>query len=43
MGATLIPRQVYLERLAISRNKTLPLSVFSSKFIQWQNILEHHD
>jgi len=43
MGATLISRDIYLDRLAKSQNKTLPLSVFSSRFIQWQNILEAYD
>ena len=43
MGATLISRELYLERLTYSRNKALPLSVFSSKFIQWQTYINPND
>ncbi len=40
MGASLISREVYLTRLQQSRATLLPLSVFSSKFIQWQTFLK---
>lgn len=43
MGATLISRELYLERLSYSREQTLPLSVFSSKFIQWQTCSRLYD
>ncbi|MBU2918911.1 leucyl/phenylalanyl-tRNA--protein transferase [Psychrosphaera sp. F3M07] len=43
MGASLISRDLYLERLTDSRKQRLPISVFSSKFIQWQTFISLYD
>lgn len=39
MGAQLVSREVYLNKLHQARSKTLPKSVFSPKFIEWRHAI----
>lgn len=43
MGASLVSRDIYLEKLEDASEIALPKSVFSPKFIEWQAILNFND